>query len=69
MVRQQRGRGQIVSIARGDGGCSNSKREIMKTIVHSLGLRNVHRRNDRDQFLEMQLENLDPQFEFVLGRI
>jgi hypothetical protein len=32
----------------------------MKTLFHVLGKRSEHNRPDRDDYLAMQLENLDP---------
>ncbi|GAU88174.1 hypothetical protein RvY_00919-1 [Ramazzottius varieornatus] len=56
----QNGRGQKVLMFSGPTGCLGSKRETMKYIVHSLGLRNEYNRPDRDNFIQVFPDNLRP---------
>ncbi|GAU89625.1 hypothetical protein RvY_02155 [Ramazzottius varieornatus] len=56
------GDGQKLGISSGKYGCTHSKRLVMKTLFHVLGKRSEHNRPDRDDYLDMHLENLDPTF-------
>ena len=54
------GSGQKLGISAGQYGCLDSKRLVMKTLFHVLGKRSEHNRPDRDDYLDMHLDNLDP---------
>ncbi|XP_055334559.1 zinc metalloproteinase nas-14-like [Paramacrobiotus metropolitanus] len=62
LVRQN-GQGQKMIMTAGPGGCMSAKRDIMAVLVSALGLRNEHKRPDRDDFLQTFPSNILPDLQ------
>ncbi|OQV24000.1 hypothetical protein BV898_01959 [Hypsibius exemplaris] len=58
----RKGRGQAMVMFAGAGGCMDNKRDIMKVLANSLGLRNEFSRPDRDNHLLIQPQNFRAEY-------
>ena len=61
MIAQQSGQGQAMSIQGGQSGCMNSPRHIMRLLASLTGLRSEHNKPNRDQFVTVSSQNIEPR--------
>ncbi|OQV21519.1 hypothetical protein BV898_04421 [Hypsibius exemplaris] len=64
-VLTQAGQGQKMAVfgASNTNGCLDTVRDVMKYLVHVLGLRNEYNRPDRDQYIQTFPANIRPELQ------
>ena len=61
MAIAQSGTGQDMSIQGGQSGCLSDARHVMRLLASLLGLRSEHNKPNRDQFIAVNQQNVNPQ--------
>ncbi|GAU92937.1 hypothetical protein RvY_04948 [Ramazzottius varieornatus] len=61
MVTAQTGQGQQMSLQGGPSGCMNNPRQVMRLLASLTGLRSEHNKPNRDQFVQVNQQAVDPR--------